>query len=214
MTRTLKDILDERAASLVGRERELTGLLRLVDDDRPLVAMVHGIAGVGKSTLVRAAAARARAKGATVMQLEGGSIEPTPHGFLNALGGLLGSPSATAGDAGRLLAARGSRTVLVLDTLERLRLLDDWLRQSLVPALPDNARLLLAGRDPLSPAWAIALGELLSSIRLENLAAGDARELLRLAGVAERDLDGLNRLAHGHPLTLRLQRRPWPPARR
>jgi Transcriptional regulatory protein, C terminal len=204
MTRTLKDILDERAASLVGRDRELTELLRLVDDDRPLVAMVHGIAGVGKSTLLRAAAARARAKHATVMQLEGGSIEPTPQGFLSALGGLLGCPAATADDAGRLLATRGSRTVLVVDTLDRLRLLDDWLRQSLVPALPDNVRLLLAGRDPLSPAWASALGELLSFIRLENLAVGDARQLLRLAGVAERDVDRLNRFAHGHPLTLRL----------
>jgi hypothetical protein len=204
MTRTLKDILDERAASPVGRERELTELLRLVDDDRPLVAMVHGIAGVGKSTLLRAVAARARSRGATVVQLEGGSVEPTPPGFLSALGGLLGSPSATAEDAGRLLATRDSRTVLVVDTLERLRLLDDWLRQSLLPALPDNARLLLAGRDPLSPAWASALGELLSSIPLQNLAVDDARRLLRLAGVAERNLDRLNRLAHGHPLSLRL----------
>ena len=59
MTGTLRDILDERAGSLVGRDRELSQLLGLVDKDRPLVAMVHGIAGVGKSTLVRAVAARA-----------------------------------------------------------------------------------------------------------------------------------------------------------
>lgn len=204
MTRTLRDILDERAGSLVGRDRELSELLRLVDEDRPLVAMVNGIAGVGKSTLVRAVAARARGRGAGVVQLEGAAIEPTERGFLDALGAALGEPVPTTGEATISLAAQGQRTLLVIDTLERLRLLDDWLRQALVPALPDNARLLMAGRDPLSPAWATTLGDLLSDVPLRSLSPTDAGELLRLAGVPEDDVERLNRLAHGHPLSLRL----------
>jgi Transcriptional regulatory protein, C terminal/AAA ATPase domain len=204
MPRTLKDILDERAGSLVGRDRELSELLRLVDDDRPLVAMVHGIAGAGKSTLLRALAARARGQGAVVVQLDGAAIEPTPRGVLGALAGVIGAPLGTAEEAAARLAAQGPRSLLVIDTLERLRLLDDWLRQSLVLALPDNVRLLLAGRDPLGPAWTTALGELLSSIALGNLHAPDARRVLRSSGVAEHDVDRLNRLAHGHPLSLRL----------
>jgi hypothetical protein len=203
MTRTFRDVLDERAVSLVGRDRELSELLRLVDDDRPLVAVVHGLAGVGKSTLLRAVAARARGQGASVVQLDGASVEPTPRGFLDALASVVGAPMASVEEAGGRLAA-DSRVLLVVDTLERLRLLDDWLWQTLVPALPENTRLLLAGRDPLGPAWATALGDLLSSIALSNLAAVDARQLLRSVGVAKRDLDRVNRLAHGHPLSLRL----------
>ena len=135
----------------------------------------------------------------------GGAIEPTERGFLGALATALGGgPLATNEQTTRRLAGHSGRLLLVVDTLERLRLLDDWLRQSLVPALPDSARLLIAGRDPLSPAWASALGDLLSSMALRNLAPADARELLRLADVAERDVDRLNRLAHGDPLSLRL----------
>jgi Transcriptional regulatory protein, C terminal/AAA ATPase domain len=204
MPRTLKDILDERAGSLVGRDRELSELLRLVDDDRPLVAMVHGLAGAGKSTLLRALAARARGQGAVVVQLDGAEIEPTRRGFLAALASVIGGPLPTMEEAAGRLAAQGPRSLLVVDTLERLRLLDDWLRRSLVPALPDNVRIVLAGRDPLSPAWTGALGDLLSSIALGNLPAPDARLMLRASGVPEHDVDRLNRLAHGHPLSLRL----------
>jgi hypothetical protein len=204
MPRTLKDILDERAGSLVGRDRELSELLRLVDDDGPLVAMVHGLAGAGKSTLLRALAARARGQGAVVVQLDGAEIEPTPGGFLSAVVSVIGGPLPTTKEAAGRLAAQGPRSLLVVDTLERLRLLDDWLRRSLVPALPDNVRIVLAGRDPLSPAWTGALGELLSSLALGNLPAPDARRMLRSSGVAEHDVDRLNRLAHGHPLSLRL----------
>ena len=65
---------------------------RLVDDDRPLVAMVHGLAGAGKSTLLRALAARARGQGAVVVQLDGAEIEPTRRGFLAALASVIGGP--------------------------------------------------------------------------------------------------------------------------
>ena len=116
MPRTLQQMIDERAGSLVGRDRELSMLLGFVDGDGPLVAVVHGIAGVGKSTLLRAFAPRARARGARVVQLDGGAIEPTERGFLGALGESLGSVEDAAG---RLGALEGP-TVLVVDALERL----------------------------------------------------------------------------------------------
>ena len=36
---------------------------------------------------------------------------------------------------------------------EVFRLLDTWLRTSFVPALEDNVRVVLIGRDPPAPAW-------------------------------------------------------------
>jgi hypothetical protein len=236
MTRTLKEILDARAQVLVGRDRELAALLALAGGDGgPLVAHVHGVAGVGKSTLLRAFAGRARAAGAAVVQLDGAAIEPTERGFLAALAAALGEPPAgLEATAARLAAtpptaqaatstghaaapsaapaaapptdydAGPSRVVVVVDTVERLRLLDDWLRVRFLPALPDTARLLLAGREAPGPAWAGMLGELLAPLPLGNLAGGDARTLLRDAGVPEEQVPRVNRLAHGHPLSLRL----------
>jgi hypothetical protein len=205
VSQTLQQILDERASALVGRDRELTALLALLDEGGPLVAVVHGIAGIGKSTLARAFAARARARGASVLQLDASAIEPTERGFLAALAAALDDDGvATLGDMSERLAGVGERVVLVVDTLERLRLLDDWLRQRFVPAVPQNVRVVLAGRDQPTPGWILAFGELLAVVPLASLARDDAEELLRRGGVPEPDLRRVNRLAHGHPLSLRL----------
>jgi hypothetical protein len=93
---TLQTLLDERAGALVGRGREREALLDLVERDTPVAAVVHGIAGVGKSTLLRAAALDARARGragATVVTLDGRAFEPTERGFVGALSQALGRAS-------------------------------------------------------------------------------------------------------------------------
>src|SRR6516165_11894 len=141
--RTLQSTLDQRARALIERERERAALLELVERDMPLVAVVHGIAGVGKSMLLQAAAVDARARGARVVALDGRAFEPTERGFLASLGKALGTPLPTLAAATAALAG-DARVVLMIDTYERLRLLDSWLRQSFVPALPRNVRLVLA----------------------------------------------------------------------
>src|SRR4051812_34014232 len=131
-TPTLRMLLDARAAELPGRNRERATLAALVEDERPRVAIVHGIAGVGKSALLRAAVHDARQRGATAVLLDGRAIEPTEHGFLNALGAALGEHL----DSAAALAAVPGRVVLLVDAYERLQLLDFWMRLVLVPALP------------------------------------------------------------------------------
>ena len=200
--RTLQSTLDQRAGALIGRERERAALLELVERDMPLVAFVHGIAGVGKSMLLQAAAVDARARGTLVVALDGRAFEPTERGFLTSLGSALGTPLATIADATGALAG-DARVLLTIDTHEQLRLLDAWLRQSFVPALPQNVRLLLAGRDTPS-AWQRDLGDLLRTIRLENLSDEAARTLLRRAGVDGAVAERVARVARGHPLSLQL----------
>jgi NACHT domain len=200
--RTLESMLAQRAGALIGRERERAALLELVERETPLVAVVHGIAGVGKSTLLRAAALDARARGTLVLALDGRAFEPTECGFLTSLGSALGTPLATIADATAALA-RDVRVLLTIDTHEQLRLLDAWLRQSFVPALPENARLLLAGRDTPA-AWQRDLGDLLRTIRLENLSDEAAQALLRRAGVDSTVAARVARVARGHPLSLQL----------
>jgi hypothetical protein len=188
--------------ALIGRERERAALLELVERDMPLVAVVHGIAGVGKSTLLHAAALDARARGALVVALDGRAFEPTERGFLTSLGSALGRPLATVADVTGALAG-DARVLLTIDTYEQLRLLDAWLRQSFVPALPQHVRLLLAGRDTPS-AWQRDLGDLLRAVRLENLSDEAARTLLRRAGVDGAVAGRVARVARGHPLSLQL----------
>jgi hypothetical protein len=211
---TLRTLLSARAAAVVGRQPERAVLLGLAERDRPLVVAVHGIAGIGKSALLAAFAEDARARGAAVVSLDGGGIEPTERGFLAALGRALVAlralppgatrPIATVTDAADALSGLGDRVILVLDTYERLGLLDTWLRQELVPGLRDNTRLALAGREPPVTAWISDFGDMLTTVPLTNLAAADAGALLRREGLSEADAARITRFTHGHPLALRL----------
>src|SRR5258707_13760881 len=85
MTHTVRQLMDELASGLVGRDEEMALLRRTLGDGGPLVVFLHGIAGVGKSAIVEAFAVDARGRGATVLQLDGRAIQPTPVGFLAAL---------------------------------------------------------------------------------------------------------------------------------
>ena len=204
MGSTLGALLDQQAAQLVGRDRERAALLRLVRDDVPVAVFVHGLAGVGKSALLAAFASDARERGAAVVPLDGRTIEPTERGFLDALAAKLGSEPGPLAQVAAALGAQATRTVLAVDHYEALTLLDDWIRQVLLPSVPDTCRLLLAGRDEPVSAWPSALGELFEPLPLGNLRRDEAEELLRRAGVAPADATRIDRIARGHPLSLRL----------
>jgi len=188
----------------VGRGAEGESLRLALRQDGPAVVFVHGIGGVGKSALVDAFAVDARAAGWIVLPFDAGAVEPTPQGFLAALSTAIGSRLETVDGASTRLARLGRGVVLIIDRYEVLRPHDPWLQQELVPSLPDSVRVILSGREPPMPAWPVALGRLFQAIPLANLPAQDARALLRRDGVPEDDLDWLNRLARGHPLSLRL----------
>jgi hypothetical protein len=191
---------------MVGRERELGALLGLLEDDSPLVMHLHGIAGVGKSTLLTAFTQQAEALGASVVALDCRLMEPTERGTLQELAEAIGSDEITVGAVADGLGSLGNRVVLTLDTYEVFRLMDTWLRQVFVPQFSDNVRLILAGREPPVAAWRVApeWQGLFRSITLESLDEGDALELLARSGLATDQGLRINRHTRGHPLALRL----------
>ncbi len=204
MTLTVGQRIEAQGSGLVGRESERAFLHSVLGEEGPFVVFIHGIGGVGKSTLVEAFTAEARARGAVVLGIDSGSIEPTPRGFLAAISNATGGDPTTADEAGRRLASLGDRVVLVLDRYEVLRPIDLWLLQTFVPALDEGTRVVLAGREAPLPGWSTGMGQLFRSLPLGNLPREDAESLLRREGVDGDDLERINRLARGHPLSLRL----------
>lgn len=207
MARRIKDHIAQRALeTFVGRKEELALLNAGLREDGPRVAFVHGIGGMGKSGLLGAFAFQARAQGATVIVLDCRNIEPTERGFLKELGAALGGDVTTAEEAAEYLGNRGAWVVLALDTYEVFRLLDTWLRQIFIPALPDNVLMVLSGREPPVPGWLISPGwqGLFRSIHLGPLSETEALTLLEAAGVGPEQGAAINRFARGHPLSLTL----------
>ncbi len=166
---TLAAALRQQAKALVGRERELS----LLRDDPAPITWVHGIAGSGKTALLRAFADE------RATWIDCRTVEPTEHGFRAALGDR-------------------EPELLIVDGFHSLGLLDSWMRTTFLPELPAGARIVIASREAPMAAWATDFGPLLHTIALGPLAPAAAEELLRRSGA---DVS-FNRFAHGHPLSL------------
>jgi hypothetical protein len=204
MTSRTEDLMSRRgSAGFVGRARELEQLLAILSDAGPRVAYVHGIAGVGKSALLDAFSVRADAEGATVLRLDCREIEPTERGFLHELERATGTKATEQKHILTRLGALGPRVVVVLDTYEVFRVLDMWLRRSFVPALSDNVRVVVAGRDAPVAAWSSpGWHGLFVSLALGPLSEDESTQLLSALGLGATVARRINRFVRGHPLSL------------
>jgi hypothetical protein len=203
----VRDVLSRRAAgSICGREEEVADLLETFDRKAPLVVHLHGIAGIGKTSLLEVFTDRARKRRIPVIRIDCRLSEPTERGFLQQLSIALGRKPLALVKVARQLSRLSRRVVLALDNYEVFRLMDTWLRQVFMPAQGDNVRLLLVGRESPSPAWVVAheWGGSFQARCLEPLRTRDAVKFLRDAGLREQDAVRINRFARGHPLALRL----------
>jgi Transcriptional regulatory protein, C terminal/AAA ATPase domain len=195
MVMSIAEVSRRRAAGrIVGRDVQLDALKGLLEPDPPaLIAFLHGIGGIGKTALLSAFQLEAKAQGARVVELDCRTIEPTERGFLQALGD-------------SLERSNDELTLVTLDNYEVFRLLDTWLRQEFVPAMPENARLVLSGREAPLAAWLTSpdLGGVVRIVPLGPLAEDDALHLLTDLGVSEPSARRMNRAIKGHPLALNL----------
>lgn len=197
------EFLPARDRTFVGRVDELSRVDALVDGGGARVLFVHGISGGGKSALVRHVASRADRHRTRLVVLDCRDIEPTGAGFRAALSESLNGNGTDPGD-GRLgwLGGCADRVVVCLDQYEVLRLLDTWLRQTFVPALPANVRLLIASREEPHTAWHRLPAGTFDTMRLGPLSDADSRTLLRELGVEDGMARSIATFAGGHPLTL------------
>lgn len=188
----------------VGRDEELGFLERLTTATVPSICFVTGIGGIGKSGLLDAFSRRRRDAGTTVVRIDCRLVEPTERGFYQELSRVAGGEITSCEDASQRLGALGN-VVLVLDDIDALRLLDTWLRRSLVPSLPPNVHVVFSGRDPPLSAWLqMPWRGPFRNLELTPLADGDAVALLAAAGIEPAQAVRVNRVARGHPLALTL----------
>ena len=200
MPQTLGALLAQQAAAITGRDHERAQLGRLLEPGGPVVAYVHGLAGVGKTTLLHAFASDARAAGFATVEIDGHVTYSTHGAFLAALTGAESNEPPAFDDA---VAALDGPTLLLVDTFELLVPVDQWVCRTLIPALPRDVRVVIAGRDAPAGHWR-SYGSLLCTIPLANLRPTDAVALLREQGLDAVTAPRVNSIARGHPLSLQL----------
>ena len=132
------------------------------------MVVVHGPAGIGKSTLLRQFEAYAAEQGADCVRIDARDLPPT----VEALGFRLAPVLDT--DPER-------RTVVLIDAYELLADLDTVFREQLAPRLPGDVILVLAGQHPPSVGWRSDAGwsPVLRTVRLRQ---PERRRLQPLSG--------------------------------
>ena len=190
---------------LLGVKPNRAVLHQLLAEGGPLVVFIHGIAGVGKSTLAEAFAVEARARWGNRpparLPCDRTDCARVPAALAATTGGDLGTSEEAAAPR---LGSLGDQVILALDTYEVFRLFDPWLRQTFMPALGANVRIVISGREPPMTGWPSSLGARFEAFHSVDLSREDAETLLRRAGVDRADVERINQLARGHPLSLQL----------
>ena len=186
------------ADSLIGRAPERAQLTDLITPDGPAAVFVYGPGGIGKTTLVNGTLAALPLK---IVALDARQMEPTVPGALAALGGALGVPAPSSAAAAAQMISDAGADVLVIDSFERLNLLDGWVRNDLVSSLSASVTVLLVGRRGPNVAWRTAPGwrTLLAELVVGPLTAPDVDLLLAAHGVGGDDAAADSHLRPGAP---------------
>ena len=159
-----------RRKRFVGRVAEHELFRSALLDGEPPFAVLHlyGPGGVGKTSLLSEYARIAEENGVPTILLDGRNLDPSPAGFLLALRLALGIEEHTSPFD---ILVRYDRNVMLIDTYEALAALDGWLREAFLPHLPEQSLVVIAGRNPPTPAWRTDPGwrDLVRIVSLRNL---------------------------------------------
>nr|WP_249816757.1 AAA family ATPase [Bradyrhizobium sp. 160] len=191
----------------VGRETELGALRASISPSAPSTSLyfIHGPGGIGKTTLLERLRAEAVTSDVGFFMIDAAGIPPRPEALIGAARSAIEPDSKADGidvlASGRLVSGRN---VLVIDSFEHLEPASGWVRDTLLPSLPSQTTVVLAGRQPpdshwtAHPLWCTAM----QCIGLDSLSRTDSAHLLTAYGVGEDAHAAILDLCHGHPLAL------------
>jgi hypothetical protein len=209
MSRLSDRLHKARQRQIIGRTHERE-LFRATLDASELpfsVLYVFGPGGIGKTTLLGEFAALCEERHTPYTLLDARSIEPHPEVLLAALPpSLTAAPNQEAPPREQDDTSTATRYVLLIDTYEELLPLDHWLRETLLPELPEETLIVLASNNPPAPEWRADPGwrELVRLLPLRNLDPQESRTYLERSGVPAKQFAQVLAFTHGHPLALSL----------
>ncbi|MGW5584984.1 hypothetical protein [Streptomyces sp. NPDC003857] len=181
---------DARNGVFVGRIAEQDFLLKCAtrNSDDLTVVYLHGMGGIGKSTLLRKLAGDAMVRRGKVTEIDL-AIEMFAFSDFQA-------------EVLEALAVEDA--ILLIDSFDRAQQWESWLRFVLRPARLGNALVVVASRVPPDVNWRTdpELSGTLKVIELKEMTDGEARTLIKENGFHHAEIRGLLDLASGHPLAL------------
>jgi hypothetical protein len=202
---TIADLIRaRRRTTLAGRDAELHLLRQVTAQGGPVVAYLHGPAGIGKTALLSTLDACLEEEGVRRLHLAAGSVEPIPAAILAALGNALDGEAQSVADLAAALVDAKDVTVVMVDDVDTWRLAASWLRAELLPALPASTRFVLAGTAPPPPVWSSEYGPYFLDIKLGPLTRSESDTAVAAAGLAPETAERIWRLSGGHPLGLQM----------
>lgn len=191
----------------VGREEEIEQFrTALRAETRPFnVLHVFGPGGVGKTELLLAFERVCRAHDVPAQYVDLRDVSPNPDAFRAALPGGI-DPEADEGSILQDVGEEGSCAVLLLDSVDTVAALGDWLRSTFLPDLPENVIVVMAGRSEPAAEWRADPGwrPLVETLPLRNFDDEAGRALLDRRDVPDDQHETILRFTHGHPLATAL----------
>ena len=186
---TLSERVEQRdRAQFVGRASELEFFDALLSGQADTsVVYLSGPGGIGKSALLREVSRRARARDYSVAWLEGRDLPPFPEVVSAALADVV--------DA--------ERPLIIIDSFELVSSLEGYLRDVVVPGLPDRALVIISSRVRPSRSWFEGGWDTVVAARqLDGLSVAEMRQLAANLGVADTSIDELLQRSEGSPLAV------------
>jgi hypothetical protein len=201
----LKDILQQqRKKNFVGRQNETSFFEQLLKEKEPSVNLIYvqGPGGQGKTTLLKQFADRCKESAVPFISLDCRYIEAKPDSFTQAM--RLASPFAANVDVMAGIEAHNGNVVLMIDTYEKLKPLDDWLRMEFLPELPGNVITVISGRLVLSTHWKTDPGwqSITKVFSLKELSEEESSQLLARRNIPADQVKRIVNYTHGNPLAL------------
>jgi DNA-binding winged helix-turn-helix (wHTH) protein len=191
----------------VGRAAEMAelGNALAVESGGTQLCFVHGPGGIGKSTLPERLKGDARRAGIVCACIDASAMAPTPTAIVAAIAEDLAliETTTTLQDIGAAMTHADCR-LLLIDSFDALGDTSGWVREKLLPALPAQVRIVLAGRNApdtlwtTHPLWSGAM----RCIQLGSLSPEESSHLLEAHAVDKAAHQAIVELSHGHPLAL------------
>ncbi|MGC4037707.1 MAG: ATP-binding protein [Chitinophagaceae bacterium] len=204
MTR-LKDILQQqRKKNFVGRQKELAFFESLIRDKDPSIHLlyIYGPGGQGKTMLLKQFADTCKETGTPFIHLDCRYVDPQPDSFKQSF--QKASPFNSKKNLISLIDQQKGNVILMIDTYEKIKPLDDWLRLEFLPELPGNVITVVCSRSKLSTNWQTDTGwqSIIKVFSLKELNGAESRQLLVRRNIPALQVQRIVEYTHGNPLAL------------